>query len=199
MRIPPKLAAVAAMLMLVVLGAVGAPSAAAASDPCPHRFGAVQRLTDANGAVVTGWSVSGLRASAVQPGGYGSAGRLWEADATVEAVTGTVTPIIPNLYAVSSTGERYQVLWQVASPNGLAPSTLEQGQRSAGKLYFDVTGADPMAVIYATSGAAPALMWCCNGDMKMSMPMSRPISMPMAGGSCCDGLQPCPCCAGMCP
>jgi hypothetical protein len=198
-RNPPKLAAVAAMLLFVILGLAGAPSAAAASDPCPHRFGASQRLVDANGAVVGEWSVSGLRASAGPVAGYAPAGRLWEADVTVEAVTGTVTPIIPNMYAVSPNGERYQVLWQVASSDGLAPNTLNQGQRSSGKLYFDVTGADPMAVIYAAAGSAPAMMWCCNGDMKMPMSMPRGMSMPMAGGSCCDGPQPCPCCAGMRP
>jgi hypothetical protein len=195
----PKLAAMAAILLLTALGALGTPRAAAASDLCPHRFGAAQRLTDANGAVVAGWSVSGLRSSTDYIPGYAAGGRLWEADATVEALTGTVTPVIPNLYAVSPTGERYQVLWQIASPDGLAPNTLEQGQRSAGKLYFDVTGADPMGVIYTAAGSAPALMWCCNGEMKMSMPMSGGMAMPMAGGPCCDGPQPCPCCAGMCP
>ncbi|MCV7283780.1 MPT63 family protein [Mycolicibacterium wolinskyi] len=186
-----------AMLMFAVLAVLSAPNAAAASDPCPHRFGAPQRLTEANGAAVTQWSVSGLGVSTDQLAGYAPAGRLWEADATVEAVTGTVTPIIPNMYAVSRSGERYQVLWQVAAPQTVAPTTLSQGQHSSGKLYFDVTGNDPMAVIYASGGSAPAMMWCCNGQMPMPMPM--PGGMSMGDGSCCAGSQPCPCCAGMCP
>lgn len=198
MHNPPRLAALAAMLLFIVLGTVGAPGAAAASDPCPHRFGAPQRVTDADGAVVTGWSVSELHAGPGQVAGYTPVGRLWEADATVEAVTGTVTPIIPNLYAVSPAGDRYQVLWQVASPDAVAPNTLGQGQRSSGKLYFDVTGAEPTAVIYAGAGSAPAMVWCCNGDMPMKKPMREGMSMPMMTGSCCDGPQPCPCCAGMC-
>ncbi|WP_110883851.1 DUF1942 domain-containing protein [Mycolicibacterium wolinskyi] len=187
----------AAMLMFAVLGVLGAPHAAAASDPCPHRFGAPQRLTEANGAMATQWSVSGLGVSTDQLAGYATAGRLWEADATVEAVTGTVTPIIPNMYAVSRSGERYQVLWQVAAPQTVAPNTLSQGQQSSGKLYFDVTGAEPMAIIYASGGSAPAMMWCCNGQMQM--PMSGGMAMAMGDGSCCGATTPYPCCAGICP
>ncbi|MBU8822755.1 DUF1942 domain-containing protein [Mycolicibacterium goodii] len=187
----------AAMLMFAVLGVLGTPNAAAAADPCPHRFGAPQRLTDGNGAMVTQWSVSALGASTDQLEGYAPAGRLWEADATVDAVAGTVTPIIPNMYAVSRSGERYQVLWQVAAPQAVAPNTLSQGQQSSGKLYFDVTGAEPMAVIYASGGTAPTMMWCCNGQMQMPMPGTMPMSM--GDGSCCGAPTACPCCAGMCP
>ncbi|GAB5898970.1 DUF1942 domain-containing protein [Mycolicibacterium mageritense] len=197
MRNPSRLAAGAAMLIFVLLGVLGAPGAGAATDRCPHRFGAPQQVTDANGAVVTQWSVAGLKPSTDQLAGYLPSGRLWEAEATVEAVTGTVTPIIPNFSAVSGSGQRYQVLWQVPSPDAVAPSTLGQGQRSTGKLYFDITGTDPMGVIYTGAGATPAMMWCCNGDMTMPMAMPREMAMPMAGGSCCDGPQPCPCCAGM--
>jgi hypothetical protein len=105
----------------------------------------------------------------------------------VEALTGTVTPIIPNVYAVSASGERYQVLWQLASPSAISGATIGQGQTSTGKVYFDVTGADPMAVIYTNGGSMPAMMWCCNGTMMMPMRMPMPMSMPMAD---------CPCCAG---
>ncbi len=106
----------------------------------------------------------------------------------MEALTGAVTPIIPNVYAVSASGERYQVLWQVASPSSFfSGATISQGQTSTGKVYFDVTGADPMAVIYTNGGSTPAMMWCCNGDMMMPMPMEMPMPMSMAD---------CPCCAG---
>jgi Domain of unknown function (DUF1942) len=97
--------------------------------------------------VVQQWTVSDLRASAVTAPGYPFAGRLWEATVSVQALTGTVTPVIPNVYAVSKSGDRYQVLWQLASPTALPGATINQGQTSTGKLYFDVTGADPLAVI----------------------------------------------------
>ncbi len=180
-----KMIVVAAAAMLAVVG-VGVPTATAAPGTCPHRFGSPQRLTDAGGAVVQQWSVSDLRASTDAAPAYPLAGRLWEATASVEASTGTVTPIIPSVYAVSSSGERYQVMWQLASPSGISGATISQGQTSTGKVYFDVTGADPMAVIYAVGGSMPAMMWCCNGDMPM----------PMADCPCCDGGQQCPCCAG---
>nr|WP_239591738.1 DUF1942 domain-containing protein [Mycolicibacterium tusciae] len=175
--------------MLVAVG-VGMPTATAASGSCPHRFGSPQQLTDAGGAVVQQWSVSDLRASADTAPGYLLAGRLWEATASVEALTGAVTPMIPNVYAVSASGERYQVLWQVASPSSIAGATISQGQTSTGKVYFDVTGADPMAVIYTNGGSMPAMMWCCNGNMMMPMQMPMPMPMerpmPMAMDDCPD-------------
>lgn len=181
-----KMIFVAAAAMLMAVG-VGMPTATAAPETCPHRFGAPQQLTDAGGAVVQQWSVTDLRASADPVPGYPLAGRVWEATASVEALTGTVTPIIPNVSAVSASGERYQVLWQVASPSAMSGANINQGQTSTGKVYFDVTGADPMAVIYTNGGSMPAMMWCCNGNMMMPMRMPMPMPMPMAD---------CPCCAG---
>jgi Domain of unknown function (DUF1942) len=181
------ISAIATLLMLVV----GLPTATAAPDKCPHRFGSGQKLEEAGGAVVQQWTVSDLRTSADPAPGYPLAGRLWEATASVEALTGTVTPIIPNVYAVSKSGDRYQVLWQLAGPTALPGATINQGQTSTGKLYFDVNGADPLAVIYAGI-PKPAMMWCCDGEMmSMSMPMS------MADCPCCGVAQPCTCCAGM--
>ena len=168
-RLARILVLAAAMLMTV---GINMPTAVAAPDGCPHRFGSPQQLTDAAGAVVQQWSVTDLRGSTDPVPGYLPAGRLWEATASVEAVNGTVTPIIPNVYAVSASGQRYQVLWQVASPTAIPGATINQGQTSTGKLYFDVTGADPMAVIYSNGGSHPAMMWCCNGNMMMPMPMS---------------------------
>jgi len=180
---------VAAVAMLVTLG-VGMPAATAAPETCPHRFGSPQQLTDASGAVVQQWLITDLRASDDSAPGYPLAGRLWEATASVTALTGTVTPIIPNVYAVSASRDRYQVLWQVASPGAISGATLGQGQTSNGKLYFDVTGGDPKAVIYTSGGSHPAMMWCCNGNMMMPMQMPMPMPMPMPMGDC-------PGCAGM--
>jgi hypothetical protein len=38
------------------------------------------------------------------------AGKLWQATATVQAVRGTVTPIIPDPNACSNNSQNYQVL-----------------------------------------------------------------------------------------
>jgi hypothetical protein len=182
-RLVLAVAAVAAMF--VMIGA-GSPAIASAAMDCPHRFGAHQQLTGAGGAVVQEWSVADLRESTDTAPGYPVAGRLWEATVSVSAVSGTVTPIIPNFQAASAAGVRYPVLWQLASPAGLSGATISQGQESTGKLYFDVTGADPTAVIYTTGGPMPSMMWCC-GDGMMSMPMG---DCPM-----CRDEKPCACCA----
>ncbi len=129
------------------LAGLGAPTATAAMDKCPHQFGSHQRLADADGTVVQEWTVTDLRKSADPAPGYPLAGQLWEATASVHAVSGAVTPIIPSFQAMSSTGDRYQVLWQLASPAGISGATIGQGQTSTGKVYFDVTGADPVGVM----------------------------------------------------
>ena len=38
-------------------------------------------------------------------------------------------------------GETYRVLFGAATPQGVNPATIAQGQQTTGKLYFDVTGA----------------------------------------------------------
>lgn len=173
-------AAASALLML----AFGGATASAATAGCPHRFGSHQQLVDAGGAVVQKWTVTGLRPSSDPAPGYPLAGRLWEATASVRAVLGTVTPIIPNVQAVSVSGDRYQVLWQLASPSGISGVTIGQGLTSTGKLYFDVTGPDPAAVTYVGADSKPVMMWCDDAGM-----MSMMMSMPMADCSCCRGQQ----------
>ncbi len=174
-------AAVLAML------AVGVPLANAAKSGCPHTMGSHQRIGDAGGAVVQEWTISGLRKSADAVPGYPVAGQLWEATASVYAVTGSVTPVIPNLSAASGGGERYPVLWQVASPYGIPGATLAQGHASTGKVYFDVTGDAPAMVTYRDgSGPMPAGMWCEEGAMKAMMTAMK--SAPDAGCDCCANM-----------
>ncbi|MCX8565167.1 DUF1942 domain-containing protein [Mycolicibacterium mucogenicum] len=172
--------AVAAALALV---GFGAPRAHAAMDNCPHQFGSHQRLTDAGGAVVQEWTLTGLRRSDDVAPGYPVAGRLWEATVSVTAASGTVTPIIPSLQAMATAGDRYPVLWQLASPAGIAGATIGQGQTSTGKVYFDVTGADPAGVMFMGSGTRPVMMWCDDAAMMAMMAMMKSTAM--------DG---CPCC-----
>lgn len=183
---------VAAAAMLAML-AISAPLANAAKAGCPHTMGSHQRLSDAGGAVVQEWTISGLRASADAVPGYPVTGQLWEATASVHAVTGSVTPLIPNLAAVSGSEEHYPVLWQVASPYGIPGATIASGHTATGKVYFDVTGQAPGMVTYRGGGAMPALMWCDEVAMKAMM-KSTPDSdcsccadmpAPMGGGDCC--------------
>jgi hypothetical protein len=176
-----RMVIVAAVAALGLLG-VGAPTATAAMDNCPHQFGSHQRLTDAGGAVVQEWTLTDLRRSNDLAPGYPLAGQLWEATASVHAVSGTVTPIIPNFQAMSASGDRYPVLWQLSTPAGISGATIGQGQTSTGKLYFDVTGAGPVGVMYM-SGPKPVMMWCDDAAM-MSM-MAMMMSMPMDDCPCC--------------
>src|SRR5882672_6410982 len=104
-----------------------------------HGFGSHQRLVDAGGAVVQEWTVTDLKKSADPAPGYPLAGQLWEATASVQALSGAVTPIIPNVNVSTADGRAYPVLWQLASPLGLSGATIAPGQTSTGKVYFDVT------------------------------------------------------------
>ena len=181
-------AGAAALLMLLV----GVPLANAATKGCPHQMGSHQRLSDAGGAVVQEWTITGLHKSADPTPGYPVAGHLWEATATVRAMAGTVTPIIPNLAAVSGSEEHYPVLWQVASPYGIPGATLAQGHTSTGKVYFDVAGGAPAMVIYQGGGAMPTAMWCEQGAMKAMMAAMKSApdagccaDMPTRGDDCC--------------
>ncbi|ANO02461.1 MULTISPECIES: DUF1942 domain-containing protein [Mycobacteriaceae] len=181
------------------MAAVGGVSVAEAATPgCLHAMGTHQRIGDADGAVVQEWTVSGLRQSADAAPGYPVAGQLWEATAWVYAAAGPVTPLIPDLSATSAAGERYPVLWQVASPYGIPAATLAQGRAATGKVYFDVTGDAPAMVSYRAGGAPmPAGMWCDKAAMKAMMTAMK--SAPDAGCPCCAEMSapaPAPdCCA----
>jgi hypothetical protein len=156
------------------------PAIASAADDCMHGFGSHQQLADADGASAQEWTVTNLKKSADTAPGYPLAGQLWEATASVKAVSGTITPIIPDFSAFTADGRSYQVLWQLASPQGIPGVTLAQGKTSTGKLYFDATGGDPVAVTYR-DGAGHPLMWC-SCDAMMAMPMR----MPMENCPCCS-------------
>jgi hypothetical protein len=165
--------------VLVMIG-LAAPATAAASEDCMrmHNFGSQQRLVDAGGAVIQEWTVTDLKKSADTAPDYPLVGQLWEATASVQAISGTVTPIIPNFQARSAGGS-YPALWQLASPQGISGATIAQGQKSTGKVYFDVTGADPLMVTYTGGGAQP-LMWC-DCEAMMAMPMDEMMAMMPPG------------------
>jgi Domain of unknown function (DUF1942) len=175
-----------AAAVLVMTGLVN-PAHAAASEDCMrmHNFGSQQRLMDAGGAVVQEWTVADMRKSSDPAPGYPLAGQLWEATVAVQAISGAVTPIIPNFQARTAGGS-YPALWQLASPQGISGATIAQGQKARGKVYFDVTGADPMVVTYTGGGAQP-LMWC-DCEAMMAMPMDAMMAM-MPMGDCPHCMQ----------
>lgn len=125
------------------------PGAWAQDGPDVYQIGQQADLVD--GPVIQGWTVYELNPSSdVIP--YQPQGTLWEAVATDEAIQGTVTPLIPDLNARAANGDNYQALFFVASPHGINPATLAQGEETSGKIYFDVTGADPDSVVYNAAG-----------------------------------------------
>jgi hypothetical protein len=112
-----RVAAIAAAV-LVMFGLVN-PATAAASDDCMrmHSFGSQQRLADAGGTVVQEWTVTDVRKSSDPAPGYPLVGQLWEATVAVQAISGAVTPIIPNFQARTAGGS-YPALWQTGESSG---------------------------------------------------------------------------------
>lgn len=124
--------ALATVVAAGAIGFIGTPIAAA-DDLTTTTIGNEARLT--NGNVVQGWTITNLKPSTdVIP--YPVAGTLWEATATDQAIEGSVTPIVSNLNARAKSGETYRVLFGVATPQGVNPATLAQGQQTTGKVYF---------------------------------------------------------------
>ncbi len=138
-------------------------------------FGAVQTLTNAGGQVVTGYTVNYL-APSLDVVGYPVAGRLYQASVVVEALQGTVTPLLPMFNARAANGDTYRML-AVPSWGGIQGLTLAQGQKSSGRIYFDVVGQVPNSVVY-NNGAEDLLIWV--GDaMANPAPPAPPPHDPM--------------------
>lgn len=153
MRLTSVLAA-AAVAAAGSVGIFGAP-VAAADDVTTTTLGNEARLT--NDGVVQGWTVSNLKTS-TDSIPYPVAGTLWDATATDAALEGSVTPIVSNLNARTKSGETYRVLYGVATPQGVNPATLAQGEKTSGKIYFDVVGDSPDSVVY-NAGGDDLLVW----------------------------------------
>ena len=137
-------------------GAIAIAGAATATGaPAIAQFGATQSVNA--GPMVTAYTVSNLRPSS-DIVNFPVAGRLWEATTTVDAVQGTVTPTIPFFNARADNGQNYQALYQALAPQGVNATPLPQGAESTGKIYFDVTRAQPTSVIY-NDAVADRLIW----------------------------------------
>lgn len=113
------------------------------------------KLVDGN--VVQGWTVDNLQPSS-DPIPYTVQGTLWEITANDQAIQGTVIPIVSNLNARASDGQTYRALFGVATPQGVNPAALPQGEQTTGKVYFDVTGAAPNSVVY-NAGGQDLMVW----------------------------------------
>ncbi|MGJ6127406.1 DUF1942 domain-containing protein [Mycolicibacterium sp. Y3] len=141
-------AVIAAVAASVCVGALSVP-VASAEESVIHTLGSPAQLV--NGDVVQAWTVKDFKPSVdVIP--YPVAGTLWEATATDAAVRGTVQPVVSNLNARARSGQTYRVLFGVATPQGVNPAALAQGQQTSGKVYFDVTGDVPDSVVYNAGG-----------------------------------------------
>lgn len=86
---------------------------------------------------------------------YKPAGTLWEAEATAEFAQGGV-PLVPG-FSARAGAVRYPVLWSVPTAKGFNPATLPPGGETEGKIYFDVTGLAPDAVVYNRDGRDVAI------------------------------------------
>ncbi|NDJ89127.1 MPT63 family protein [Mycolicibacter kumamotonensis] len=164
---------------LAAAGAFGTGIAAADEpDPAPATQPIGTQGTLPEGPGVHGWTVNDLRPSAdAIP--YQPQGTLWEATATDEAIQGTVFPIVANLSARSASGQNYQSLFTVPTPQGIVPTGLTQGQKTSGKVYFDVTGDAPNSLVYQ-AGGADLIRWVAPA------PQARPAApapQAPAGGS----------------
>lgn len=152
MKIASVTSVLACTSAALAVGLLSAPAAAA--DLETTTFGDHAELVD-NG-VVQAWVVSDLRRSS-DVIDYPVHGTLWEATATDVAVVGTVTPVVSNFNARAADGATYRVLFGAATPLGVNPATLAQGQHTTGKLYFDVIGTAPESVVYNSMGTDRAV------------------------------------------
>lgn len=170
MKSKPTVAAVITAAAAAAIGLAGAGSASAEAEV--QYLGQPGELV--NGSVIQHWTITGLKPSSdVIP--YRPVGTLWEATATDEAIAGTVTPIVSNLNARAENGDTYRVLFGVATEQGVNPSTIAQGEKTTGKIYFDVTGQQPDSVFYS-DGGSEVLLW-------LEAPPAPPAGSAGSGGS----------------
>lgn len=149
--------AAAAVASVAVIGIASTPIASA-DYPIVGKLGTTLTMTDTVGQVQLSWKVSDLKPSSDVMPGYPVAGKLWEATATVRALSGPVTPGISQFNAVAPNQASYRVLWMVASPVNISGGTIPQGGQSTGKIHFDVTGPAPTTVTM-NNGMEDLMVW----------------------------------------
>jgi|RhiMetStandDraft_4_1073278.scaffolds.fasta_scaffold166908_1 uncharacterized protein DUF1942 len=143
----------AGALAVAAAGFGGAAGASAA--PMMAQFGTAQPLND--GLAVSEYTVEDLKPSN-DVVNVPVSGQLYEANVTVDAKQGTVTPAIPFFNARADNGQNYRVLFEAPAPEAISGMPLTQGNESTGKIYFDVTGAKPTTVAY-NDAVTDRLVW----------------------------------------
>ncbi|MEB3033174.1 MPT63 family protein [[Mycobacterium] nativiensis] len=157
MKISGMTKTVLAAAVLAAIPVTIAPAATAVS-PMVGKLGSTLQATDTVGQIGYSWRVADLKPSSDTMPGYPVAGKVWESTATVTAIRGSVTPAISQFNAVAPDRASYRVLWQVAAPNAISGATIPQGQQATGKIYFDVTGAQPTTVTM-NNGMEDLMVW----------------------------------------
>jgi hypothetical protein len=148
----------ATAVAMATIGIATAPVASASAYPVTGKLGSQLTMVDTVGQVTLNWTVSNLQPSSDVLPDYRVAGKLWEATATVNAVSGPVTPAISQFNAVAPNQAIYRVLWQTASPTNISGATIPQGAQATGKIHFDVTGPPPTTVTM-NNGMEDLLIW----------------------------------------
>lgn len=158
MKISRTIKAVLVVALSTLIAMAAAPFVAAADYPIVGKLGSPLTMTDSVGQVALSWKVSDLKPSSDVMPGYPVAGQLWEATATVNAISGPVTPAISQFNAVAPNQAAYRVLWMVAAPSNISGGTIPQGATATGKIHFDVTGPAPTTVTM-NNGMEDLLIW----------------------------------------
>ena len=137
----PSASAAATLAAITALVLCGAGAAAAEPPPAPPPPDPTHGYADPiTGDIVNGdvrqhlQFANDLRPSDAfaPPDGHA----LWSATMTIAATAGTVVPAIPLLSAHDDTGVRYPAMWWHASPEGINPSAIPEGQSVSGAVYF---------------------------------------------------------------
>lgn len=135
---------------------VFAAATAVAAPPTMGGFGTDEQLVD--GPLITNYTVGNLRPADITIPGYTPQGKLYQANITAQANSGTVAPVVADFNARAEGGQQYRVIDTVPVPDGLSPAPILQGNVSTGTMYFDVTGAQPNQVVY-NDGVQDVLLW----------------------------------------
>lgn len=179
--------ATAGAFSAAAVGIAGAGIATAAPETEIAPLGTPQELVD--GMTVSAYTVDGLQPSD-DVLNVPVTGELWEATTSVDAVQGTVTPTIPFFNARTDAGENYRVLFQAASPEGLSGAVLPQGADTVGKIYFDVTGAEPTSIVY-NDAVSDRLVWDADALAESTLPGTEaPEGLLTPGEGATEGVIP---------
>lgn len=161
MKISTMILTAVTAVLIATVGSASAPPASAAAYPIVGKLGSELTMTDTVGQVALSWTVSDLKPStdtAPNYFPYAMQGKLWEATATVKAISGTVTPAISQFNAIAPNQAAYRVLWQVPFSTNISGATIAQGAQATGKIHFDVTGPNPTTVTM-NNGMEDLMIW----------------------------------------